>query len=325
MHKKQFKSIVNSYAKKGIPFLFMVDFDLKNLQVYRLDQIADKNIFFAFAETKHLPNHDFTKINFRFKTNLVNQETYKKAFKTVKEQIQKGNTYLLNLTFKNKITFYDKNVTLKAIFNQAKAKYKLLYKNEFVCFSPEIFIQIKDNTIKTFPMKGTIDASIKNASEKLLNDIKESREHNTIVDLLRNDLAIVASDIEVTKFKYLDKIKTQKGEILQMSSEITGKLPENWKENFGDILLKLLPAGSVTGAPKPKTVAIIKQVENYQRNFYTGVFGVFDGKNVDSAVLIRFIEKECNNFYYKSGGGITYLSDENTEYNELLQKIYIPV
>ena len=325
MHKKQFKSVVNSYTKKGIPFLFMVDFDLKKLQVYRLDEIADKNIFFAFAETEYITNHDFTKTNFRFKTNLVNQETYKKAFKIVKEQIQKGNTYLLNLTFKNKIIFYDKNVTLKAIFNRAKAKYKLLYKNEFVCFSPETFIQIKDNTIKTFPMKGTIDASIKNASEKLLNDIKESREHNTIVDLLRNDLAIVASDIKVTKFKYLDKIKTQKGEILQMSSEITGKLPENWKENFGDILLKLLPAGSVTGAPKPKTVAIIKQVENYQRKFYTGVFGIFDGKNVDSAVLIRFIEKEGNNFFYKSGGGITYLSDENTEYKELLQKIYIPV
>ncbi len=325
MHKKDFKNKVSSYAKKGIPFLFLVDFDLNNPQVYRLDELEKENIFFAFAEVDYLPKQQTTNVNIKFNKSIPNQKTYAKAFKKVKEHLQKGNTYLLNLTFKNKIDFFDKNIDLLTVFNQAKAKYKLFYKNEFVCFSPETFIKIKNNTIKTFPMKGTIDASVKDASNKLLNDIKESREHNTIVDLLRNDLSIVATDVKVTKFKYLDKIKTQKGEILQMSSEITGKLPNNWKENFGDILLKLLPAGSVTGAPKTKTVEIIKQVENYNRNFYTGIFGVFDGENVDSGVLIRFIEKEGANFYYKSGGGITYLSEMEKEYQELLQKIYLPV
>jgi len=325
MRKNQFKNKVNHLTKNGIPFLFMVDFDIKNPQVFRLDEIENENIFFAFAEVEQLSHHKFTNVDLSFKTAFLNPETYSIAFKKVKEHLQKGNTYLLNLTFKNRIAFNNKKVDLLSVFNQANAKYKLYFKDEFVCFSPETFIQIKDNTIKTFPMKGTIDASVKNASQKLLNDVKESREHNTIVDLLRNDLSIVASDINVTRFKYLDKIKTKKGEILQMSSEISGKLPNNWKDNFGDILLKLLPAGSVTGAPKPKTVAIIKEVENYNRNFYTGVFGVFDGKNVDSAVLIRFIEKEGEHFYYKSGGGITYLSEMENEYQELLQKIYIPV
>ena len=325
MHKERFKNKVNELTKNGIPFLFIVDFDVKNPQVYRLDEIKNETVFFAFAEVKHLPPNDFSNVDFRFKPNIPNLETYAKSFKMVKEQLQKGNTYLLNLTFKNKIEFKDKKVDLLKVFNQTKAKYKLYYKNKFVCFSPETFIKINKNTIKTFPMKGTIDASIKNAKQHLLTDIKESREHNTIVDLLRNDLSLVATDIKVTKFKYIDKIKTQKGEILQMSSEITGKLPSNWKENFGDILLKLVPAGSVTGAPKPKTVEIIKTVENYKRNFYTGIFGVFDGKNVDSGVLIRFIEKEGSDFYYKSGGGITYLSEMDKEYQELLQKIYLPV
>ena len=325
MYKERFKNKVNELTKNGIPFLFIVDFDVKNPQVFRLDKIADENIFFAFAEAKHLPPDNFSNVDFRFKPILPNQETYAKSFKMVKEQLQKGNTYLLNLTFKNKIEFKDKKVDLLPIYNKTKAKYKLYYKDKFVCFSPETFIKITDNTIKTFPMKGTIDASVKNAKQHLLTDIKESREHNTIVDLLRNDLSLVATDITVTKFKYIDKIKTQKGEILQMSSEITGKLPNNWKENFGDILLQLVPAGSVTGAPKPKTVEIIKKVENYQRNFYTGIFGIFDGKNVDSGVLIRFIEKEGSDFYYKSGGGITYLSEMEKEYQELLQKIYLPV
>ena len=110
-----------------------------------------------------------------------------------------------------------------------------------------------------------------------------------------------------------------------MSSKISGQLPESYTSTLGDILLKLLPAGSITGAPKPKTVEIIKRVENYNRNFYTGIFGYYDGKNLDSAVVIRFIEKENNQLYFKSGGGITSMSDARKEYEELIQKIYVPI
>ncbi len=325
MHKEKFKNTVNDYTKNGIPFLFIADFNLKNPQVIKLDSLKENAVFYAFAEDNTTPENNFTNVDFNFETTLPKPKTYAKKFNDVKKELQKGNTYLLNLTCKNKIKFRDPKVTLQAIFTKTKAKYKLLYKDKFVCFSPETFIKIENNTIRTFPMKGTIDATIKDAANKLLNDKKESREHNTIVDLLRNDLALVATDIKVEKFKYLDKIETQNGAILQMSSEISGKLPKNWQSHFGDILLKLLPAGSVTGAPKQKTVEIIKKTENYNRDFYTGVFGVFDGRNVDSAVLIRFIEKENDGFYYKSGGGITYLSDLKTEYNELRQKVYLPI
>lgn len=324
MHKESFRKTVNNYAKNGIPFLFIADFNLKNPQVFKLDALKENGVFYAFAEGTNTPKNELTNVDLTFHTILPKPSTYAKKFQNVKEKIQKGNTYLLNLTCKNKIEFNAKKVSLKTIYNQVKAKYKLLYKDEFVCFSPETFIKIEDHTICTFPMKGTIDATVKDAAKKLKNDKKESREHNTIVDLLRNDLALVATDIQVAKFKYLDTIKTQNGAILQMSSKITGKLPKNWQSHLGDILLKLLPAGSVTGAPKQKTVKLIKQIETNNRQFYTGVFGVFDGKNVDSAVLIRFIEKENGAFYYKSGGGITYLSDLQAEYNELKQKIYIP-
>ena len=87
----------------------------------------------------------------------------------------------------------------------------------------------------------------------------------------------------------------------------------------------MLPAGSVTGAPKKQTVAIIRESENYERGWYTGVFGVFDGKSLDSAVMIRYIEKDSGKFCYKSGGGITYMSDPEKEYEELISKIYVPV
>jgi para-aminobenzoate synthetase component 1 len=87
----------------------------------------------------------------------------------------------------------------------------------------------------------------------------------------------------------------------------------------------MLPAGSICGAPKAKTVSIIQDVEQDLRGYYTGIFGYFDGENLDSAVNIRYLEKKNDQLLYRSGGGITFLSDLESEYNELIEKIYVPV
>jgi para-aminobenzoate synthetase component 1 len=91
------------------------------------------------------------------------------------------------------------------------------------------------------------------------------------------------------------------------------------------VLFTLLPAGSVTGAPKEKTVEIIRAVESYDRGFYTGIFGFFDGQSLTSAVSIRYIEQTTDGLVFKSGGGITALSDAESEYQEMIKKIYVPV
>ena len=80
----------------------------------------------------------------------------------------------------------------------------------------------------------------------------------------------------------------------------------------------------MTGAPKKKTVELITAIEPEPRDYFTGVFGVFDGKNLDSAVMIRMIEQRPNGFYYRSGGGITYRSIPAQEYQEMIDKVYIP-
>ena len=92
-----------------------------------------------------------------------------------------------------------------------------------------------------------------------------------------------------------------------------------------NLLLSMLPAGSICGAPKAKTVSIIQEVEQDPRGYYTGIFGYFDGEELDSAVNIRFIEEKNSQLLYRSGGGITFLSDMESEYNELIEKIYVPV
>ncbi len=186
-------------------------------------------------------------------------------------------------------------------------------------------MRINNGVISSYPMKGTIDAALPNAKERLLNDEKEVAEHHTIVDLIRNDLSMVATDVEVDRLMFLDRISTNRGDLLQMSSQISGKVPENYRQNIGSILAKLLPAGSICGAPKAKTVEIIKKAEQYHRGYYTGVFGIFDGTNLDSCVLIRYLEQQGDELLFKSGGGITFLSDCQTEYNELIQKVYVPI
>ena len=159
----------------------------------------------------------------------------------------------------------------------------------------------------------------------MLSNKKELYEHNTIVDLIRNDLSMIAKKVRVNKFRYVDKIKKGDQELLQTSTEIQGELPKHWKDEFATLLLKTLPAGSISGAPKKKTLEIISKAEITPRGFYTGIFGVFDGQQIDSAVSIRFIEKINDTLFYKSGGGITHLSEMEEEYHELLEKIYVPI
>lgn len=323
MTSVEFNEKTKRFLENKEPFLFIVNFDKSEKLAYTFDEASKKNIFFNINGISNVQNTIDASI-----TDIIPIEvdpfpfkSYLEGFETVVQHLKSGNSFLVNLTFPSEII---SKMDLQSAFHNAHAPYKLIFQDHFVCFSPECFIKIKDGHIHSYPMKGTIDASLENAQELLLENAKERQEHNTIVDLIRNDLSLVARDVEVTKFRYLEKIKKGKGEILQSSSEIRGTLKMDWKQNFGELLARMLPAGSISGAPKPKTLQIIHEVENYKRGFYTGIFGIFDGENIDSGVAIRFIEKKNDRFWYKSGGGITHQSNVKEEYLELINKIYLP-
>ena len=308
---------IAEYTSSKEPFLFIISYDKTQIFAQKLSELSG-NIAYSFdCEAR---------VDLGKKANLIKYpidfKTYSTSFNKVIEEIKSGNTYLLNLTFRSEI---ETTLTLGEIFTQAKAPYKLLIDNKFVCFSPECFIKIEDNTISTYPMKGTIDASFPNAKDKILNNLKETAEHTMIVDLMRNDLNMVGVKTSVPKFRYIDKIKAGDKELLQVSSEIKAELSVNWHKNLGTILDKLTPAGSISGTPKLNTLKIIDNVENCPRGLYCGVFGVYDGKSLKSAVMIRAIEKDGDKLYYHSGGGITLDSDLGLEYQELIDKIYLPI
>ncbi len=309
-------SDLNTLGKQRKPFLFLSDFKAEKIKIILLENLQKEDVEFCIDE-----NYLYEKHKHSFKTKPVDFKKYQEKFNRVIEKIKSGDTYILNLTQETRIEL---DLSLKEVYALANAHYKLRYKDKFVCFSPETFIQIDSERIHTYPMKGTIDSSIKDAKNIILEDAKEMAEHIMIVDLLRNDLSIVSRDVKVEKFRYITEVEAGDKNLLQVSSHISGYLGENWHENIGTILESILPAGSISGAPKKSTLKIIEEIEGYERGFFSGVFGVYDGEKFDSGVMIRFIEKSDNIYKYKSGGGITLDSKVQLEYNELQDKIYLP-
>ena len=373
--KQEIIDKINQLASQDEPFLFVINYQGDKAFIRLLSDINPEECLFDFEgrgnlshvwketlkeeisekETwkKETSEKEISETTWQIEPPLY--EDYERSFNIVKSNIMAGNSYLTNLTCRVLVSCH---LSLEEIFHRAKGKYKLLLRRKrnltpFVCFSPETFVRIKGGRIYSYPMKGTLDASLPNAEKQLMEDRKEAAEHATIVDLIRNDLSRVAEDVRVDKYRYIDVLHTNKGNILQTSSEISGRLPEDYPHHLGEILDAQLPAGSITGAPKDKTMQIIQEAEGYDRGFYTGIMGIYDQGELNSAVMIRFIEEETSpvdfetdgekNFkakegkasegkepkasrklYFKAGGGITSKSDCRKEYEEVIQKIYLP-
>ena len=373
---------INRLASQKEPFLFVINYQADETFIRKLSDINPEECLFDFEGRGNLSHawketwkEETSETTWQIEPPLY--EDYERSFNIVKSNIMAGNSYLTNLTNRVPVSC---NLSLEEIFHRAKGKYKLLLRRKrtqaedkdhlkeeaqnkahlkeenieenftpFVCFSPETFVRIKGGRIYSYPMKGTLDASLPNAEKLLMEDRKEAAEHATIVDLIRNDLSRVAEDVRVDKYRYVDVLHTNKGDILQTSSEISGRLPEEYPHHLGEILDAQLPAGSITGAPKDKTMQIIQEAEGYDRGFYTGIMGIYNQGELNSAVMIRFIEeetspvdfeadgeknfkanegkkpKESRKLYFKAGGGITSKSDCRREYEEVIQKIYLPI
>jgi para-aminobenzoate synthetase component 1 len=319
---EEFSSTLNRLGGERVPFLFLIDFEMRKPVVITLDNVNNNDILFDIqgftnAPAKHDVQHDLS-----LEKYPITFDEYKRKFDFVFDRLSYGDSFLTNLTASTEIKI---NISLRELFFSSKAKYKLCYKNQFLFFSPETFIQISDGKIFSYPMKGTIDADLLDAKNIIVNDQKELAEHVTIVDLIRNDLSQIATNVKVSKFRYIEEIKTNTKNLLQVSSKIEGQLPKDYLSELGSIIVSLLPAGSISGAPKKKTIEIIHQAEGEERGYYTGVFGYFDGDKLDSAVMIRYIENKNDKLFYRSGGGITTQSIVEGEYQEMIDKVYVPL
>ncbi|MFW6387912.1 MAG: aminodeoxychorismate synthase component I [bacterium] len=324
---------MSELGARGEPFLFVLDYHLREPYVLTAEEIPP-GVRFAFphgvrtigGEGEPAPGSSFAAgaPPYISRVEPVSFERYRRGFEIVQEAQRQGESYLANLTYPSEIGL---SGTLDTVFEQARAAYRLKFDERFVVFSPEPFVRISGSSIRTFPMKGTREVRSDEACARraLYADEKEAAEHATVVDLLRNDLGRVSTSVRVPRYRYIERLDFPDKVLLAASSEITGMLEPDWPARLGEIFRNLLPAGSITGAPKDRTCRILEQAEGYDRGFYTGVFGWFDGEGVQSAVMIRFIESHNGGFRFKSGGGITIYSDCEREYRELVQKVAIPL
>ena len=318
------REYMNSLGTANVPFLFILNYSLSHCLVLPLTKIRPEMLLYSFPAADNLPKQQPSSAAFRWSPGPLSKSDYQHSFDIVQHHLHAGNTFLTNLTCSIPVTT---NLTLRDICLRAQAPYRLWLKDHFVCFSPEPFIRIDtDGQIHSYPMKGTRPADTPNAEAALMADPKEAAEHATVVDLIRNDLSSVANNVQVLRYRYAETLQTHRGRLIETSSEITGTLPANTRHRLGDILFAQLPAGSITGAPKPKTLEIIREAESHDRGFYTGVMGIFADGTLDSAVMIRFVEQHPDGSYvFKAGGGITAQSRCEDEYREILEKAYVPI
>lgn len=314
-------SLISRGAENHSSFLFAIDFECRE-GIFIDAPERQSRILFSVPGAGNRPARPMTPADTALIPSPMPPSEYKDRFDIVRQALLRGDSYLANLTIRTPL---QSPLTLEEIFLKARAPYLLLVPDRFVCFSPERFVRItRDGIISTNPMKGTIDAAVPDAERRIMEDPKEIEEHNTIVDLLRNDLSLWASTVTVERFRYVERIETGQRPLLQVSSLIRGVLPPDWRKNLGRIIFDMLPAGSCSGAPKRSTVQVIAQAEGEARGYYTGVFGYFDGEELESAVMIRFIEQQNGSLCFRSGGGITARSAWRSEYDEALSKIYLP-
>lgn len=238
---------MNRLGKERTRFFFLINFDETECLVSKLDDIPAGQLAFIFPEIANVCSvSELKPENIFWKAYPQPYEEYLRSFDIVHRNLYAGNSFLTNLTCATPV---ETNLSLYQVFLHATARYKLWYDDRFVVFSPETFVRIKEGYIYSFPMKGTIDASLPDAKEVLLRDEKEAAEHATITDLIRNDLSRVASEVTVTRYRYLDELHTHCGRLLQMSSESEGvylkTITKSWgrcsSNSFPPVLLPVLP------------------------------------------------------------------------------------
>ncbi len=313
---------LSAYGRERTPCLFVIDFEQQAPLLYPLGRVNPTQLKYAFSSRTNAENIVSPTLLPELRAGEVPLAEYTRAFHIVQAGLRRGDSFLTNLTFPVPVEL---NCGLDRVFAAAGARYRLWLRDRFVCFSPETFVRIADDRIYSFPMKGTAGYDGRDA---LLADPKERAEHATIVDLIRNDLSRVARRVMVEDYRYPEHLPASHpggGGLWQTSSRIAGDLPTGWQDNLGDLIAGLLPAGSVSGAPKPSTIDMIRRAEGRDRGYYCGIAGLFDGNSLDSCVLIRFIEQTtAGTFFFRAGGGITTRSELTAEYREMHAKVLIP-
>ncbi|KPH72423.1 aminodeoxychorismate synthase component I [Oceanobacillus caeni] len=256
------------------------------------------------------------------------KDEYSKSIKTIKKAIKNGVTYQTNYTTRLYSKFQGDDVAFFEKLKRAQTSNYSAYLNigdyQILSASPELFFHMKEETITTRPMKGTINRGKTVEEDKenakwLYKSEKNRAENIMIVDLLRNDLSVIAqpTSVHVPKLFEIEQYPT----VHQMTSTVQAKVKK--QTDLVDVFRAIFPCGSITGAPKISTMEIISELETTPREVYCGAIGFITPKkeaifNVPIRTVV--IEGKTGVATYGVGGGITWDSTTKGEYHEMLDK-----
>lgn len=292
--------------RKGLPLLSFTLF--RELRQGSLESL--------FPYTQEIPDLNWT--------TGCTKEKYLSDICKIKEEIAQGNTYQVNYTFSLKSKTADSPRRYFRQFiqsgNPAYGAYIEHPEWTILSMSPELFFSLEGQKIHCRPMKGTAprgettqrDQKIK---QWLYNSEKNRAENLMIVDMIRNDLGRICSEVKTTSLFEIESYPT----VFQMTSRVEGRT----EAGLADLFTALFPCASITGAPKVSTMNIIRQLEEEPRGLYTGAIGyIHPGRKIQMNVAIRTLywNKEEQDAYYHVGGGIVWDSEASEEYQEALLK-----
>jgi len=330
-HKISVNKINNlqKLLQKNKQYFGYFSYDIKN----QLEKLKSEKEFFLkkypqiyFANFNKVKTFKYTpqkaersqEIEVNYIKSQFSKQEYISKIKQIKSHIRNADVYQVNLTnkfygeFKEKPDYLNLFLKLISLNPVPFAGYIRIDDLHIISASPELFLKIDGNkNIVTCPIKGTAK------NNKGLTSEKEQAENLMITDLMRNDLAkvCVPNSVKVSGLFEKEKFKNYN----HLYSTIKGRLDKNI-DNI-DVIKNIFPPGSMTGAPKISAMNIISELEGTKRGIYSGILGYFtNDKNAEFSVVIRTLICKGREFEFQVGGGITYDSDPEKEYQEILTK-----
>jgi anthranilate synthase component 1 len=300
------------------------------------DNITGETIYFYYENSRLDMLQDLAKLQTKqkitnpkviFEGHSLSKTEHAKIVAEVKEEIMKGNTFQCEVGFKSKYKIKGSALPIYAKLREINPSPYMYYMKfddqKIIGASPELLIKLKNNELETYPLAGTVKRGKTKEMDmflarKLLNDKKEQAEHKMLVDLHRNDLGKVSQFGTVKIRRYMEIKKFS--HVQHISSEISGILRDG--ENMFSALKALMPAGTLSGAPKIESIKLISQNEKEPRGPYGGAVGHF-GFNGDCtfAIPIRTLFIKGESGYAQTCGGIVYDSTSANEYKEIENKL----
>ncbi len=266
---------------------------------------------------------DFSVRRLRFD---IGEEDYRRKVSRIKDYIRKGDAYQVNFTSRFNFRFAGQPLalyeSLRASQSVAFGAFCKLKDSYVISLSPELFFRIEGNRIYSRPMKGTISRGPSCEldaiqAKKLFSSAKDRAENLMITDLVRNDLGRICrtGSVKTENLFDIEKYNT----VFQMTSTVKGKLKSS--VSYYDIFKNIFPGGSVTGAPKIRSMQIIRELERGRRGIYCGALGmIFPGKKAVFNLPIRTLVLSKGRGHMGAGSGVVIDSRAEDEFRECLLK-----